>query len=31
METIGLLSLAVRFVVAWIYGTKKHWKIADIF
>jgi hypothetical protein len=34
MENIGLLALAVGFVVAWIIGymaQKKHWKIADFF
>ena len=34
MENLGLFTLAIGFVLAWIIGTvanKKHWKIGDIF
>lgn len=34
MENLGLIVLAIGFVLAWIVGTianKKHWKIGDIF
>ncbi len=34
MENIGLASLAIGFVLAWVVGYiahKKHWKIGNIF